>query len=100
MAISADSGSYSYEVYCNSCRVSFPVGTRRCLHCGSATSAERGAAGARVPPLLRPSLETLPPLDEIEQSPTATARPRVGFSPSSLLWILFLVAYGFVKSCT
>ena len=23
-----------YEVYCYECRVTFPVGTRRCVHCG------------------------------------------------------------------
>ncbi|MFO0691414.1 MAG: hypothetical protein U0900_22135 [Myxococcota bacterium] len=34
-----------YEVRCPRCDVSFPVETRRCIHCGGATSA----AGAAVP---------------------------------------------------
>ena len=32
-----------YEVWCGSCRVSFPVETKRCIHCGARTVAERPA---------------------------------------------------------
>jgi hypothetical protein len=36
----------AYEVRCETCRVTFPLGTKRCLHCG-------GRLGAResIPPL-------------------------------------------------
>lgn len=40
-----------YEVYCHACRVTFPVGTRRCLHCGGRLGA-RGGMPFRGPPVL------------------------------------------------
>jgi hypothetical protein len=100
MAVATNSGSYSYEVYCNHCRVSFPVGTRRCLHCGGATSPERSGSGTRTAPMVAPSLEALPSLDEIGESAPPPGRPRVGFSPTSLVWLLFLVVYGVFRTCT
>ena len=33
-----------YEVWCPACDVSFPPGTKRCLHCGGRTQNERPAA--------------------------------------------------------
>ena len=34
-----------YEVWCASCDVSFPVDSKRCLHCGGRTVADRPAKG-------------------------------------------------------
>lgn len=30
-----------YEIWCPSCDVSFPVGTKRCMHCGARTVKDR-----------------------------------------------------------
>ena len=32
---SEPSSAHAFEVRCESCNVSFPSGTRRCLHCGA-----------------------------------------------------------------
>ena len=35
-----------YEVYCTHCNVSFPVGTRVCVHCGQPIGREASLARA------------------------------------------------------
>jgi hypothetical protein len=37
-----------FEVYCRSCDVTFPVGTRHCIHCGGATT-QGGSRGGSLP---------------------------------------------------
>ena len=39
-----------YEVYCFRCRVTFPIGSRQCLHCGGPLfgTGERAAAGPEL----------------------------------------------------
>src|SRR5262245_988947 len=46
-----------YEVYCFRCRVTFPIGSRRCLHCGGPLFAagERTAVGAPIAPAAGPA---------------------------------------------
>jgi hypothetical protein len=39
-----------YEVWCPSCEVSFPVGTKSCIHCGARTVADRPPKSARLSP--------------------------------------------------
>jgi hypothetical protein len=39
-----------YEDWCPSCLVSFPVGTKRCIHCGGRIARDRPARGAGSPP--------------------------------------------------
>jgi hypothetical protein len=36
-----------YEVYCYDCRVTFPVGTQSCVHCGRPIATMPPARGAR-----------------------------------------------------
>ena len=35
--VPANSGPETYEVCCHHCDVSFPIGTKRCVHCGQRT---------------------------------------------------------------
>jgi len=44
-----------FEVYCPSCKVTFPIGTRRCLHCGGRVIApdRRQTAASMIP--IRPA---------------------------------------------
>ena len=60
-----------YEVYCTHCRVSFPVGTRVCVHCGQRIG--RAAAEAAAPVGPGPFQEDLP-----EEAPTRS----LVFSPT------------------
>ncbi len=100
MATLPAGGSYAFEVYCNNCRVSLPAGTRRCVHCGGAASAQRGPASVRASAGAAPGLQSLPPLDEIDDPVPGPGRPRGGISFSSLVWVLFLVAYSVYRSCS
>ena len=84
------------EIYCQKCRVTFPVNARRCLHCGGRLSKTRGTA----PVLFEPEPSALPsmppPLDlPDEEAPRRTS----GISPVSILWIAVAVAVGVQRAC-
>jgi hypothetical protein len=74
-----------YEVSCARCRVTFPVGTRVCLHCGQ--------------PIGRPAVVLRPagPEEILEQD--LPARP-LAFSPMTLVWVLAAVATVIYRACT
>jgi hypothetical protein len=84
-----------FEVYCGRCQVTFPVGTRRCVHCGGRTGPTRESPTAR--------LGELPDGggggDALEIDPEQLARPR-GFSPLTLLWIALVVGGYAMRACT
>ncbi len=87
--------SLHVEVYCNSCRVSFPVGSRRCLHCGGHLDRERmgtefGVLPAGIEPHLEEHLEEL-----LDDEPPRRSR----ISPLSLVWIGLLLAGYLYRSC-
>lgn len=73
MRISRSGGGAAFEVRCRRCEVSFPVGTRKCLHCGGPTAAAGGSASEQV--VLAPASDTrhAPPLPR--EARTADARP-------------------------
>ena len=93
------SESPRFEVHCPQCQVSFPVGTRRCLHCGGGTVEPEVAAQIHA---LKTG-EFLPPEDvdetvlaeELEQG-----SGRRGPRSLTLLWILMAVAASIYRSCT
>jgi hypothetical protein len=77
-----------YEVYCNHCRVSAPLGARVCLHCGGRLVGQRGAriaTGSR-------SLEEEEALD-------AAPRRFGAASPVTALWILLLIGGSLYRLC-
>ncbi len=78
-----------YEVYCTRCKVSFPVGTRACMHCGQPIG--RPAAGAN--PLQR-SMAT----DEeaMEELPLRALKA----SPMTIVWLVAAVATVAYRACT
>jgi len=85
-----------YEVYCGPCRVTFPVGTRRCIHCGGPTSAApRSGSPLRLgtSPLEAPVEETGAELEP------ELARRRM-LSPATLLWIALIVGGYLVRACS
>jgi hypothetical protein len=87
-----------YEVYCNRCGVTFPVGTRRCVHCGGPTSRQRGGRAEgplRIELAELPGFEPEPGLEEEEVIP----RRRV-LSPIALLWVALAVSMTVYRACT
>jgi len=77
-----------YEVYCTRCKVSFPVGTRVCMHCGGPI----GRAATAAPTLRGPAPIDLDPDDELP------SRSMV-FSPMTFVWLLAAVATVIYRSC-
>ena len=77
-----------YEVFCPRCQVSFPVETRKCIHCGGRLAKHRFKAGMEPPPNL----------DEVivdEELPR-----RSGLSPYTLVWVALLLAGYLYRACT
>ncbi|MBY0401366.1 hypothetical protein K2X89_13790 [Myxococcota bacterium] len=103
-----------FEVRCPRCNVSFPVETRRCIHCGGATAASAAVAGLPVTPgAFEPAAGGVPsprapePIgvggsDEPDDA-SAPAPQGVGVtllkSFGSLFWVIALVAFSFARSC-
>ena len=76
-----------YEVYCPSCRVTFPVGTRQCIHCGARVGRER----------FSPALDLPPGSEEVFVEQEAGRRP--GLSPFALVWVALLLAGYLYRAC-
>ncbi|MDE0886947.1 MAG: hypothetical protein OSB70_15585 [Myxococcota bacterium] len=100
-----------YEVRCPSCNVSFPVGTRRCMHCGGRTGPSPWNAGQAPPDLLesydaRQGGETelataspeLEPLEIEESAPRGGIRGRLN-AGMSLIWIVLAVGFSIMRAC-
>ncbi|MEZ4281989.1 MAG: hypothetical protein R3F21_20490 [Myxococcota bacterium] len=118
--------STPYEVRCPRCDVSFPVETRRCIHCGGPTSAAGATAPVVVdtkdmPPWIRSSEEAgrSPGAYDDAGSGGGGSVPRIGDedraevpeeAPSSLastllrtfgslFWVIALVAFSILRNC-
>ena len=72
-----------YEVRCLRCDVSFPLETRRCIHCGGPTSSSGASSGAvaglgtTMPGPLAPTSGTSPaPIGFETDGPFPWSRPR------------------------
>jgi hypothetical protein len=79
-----------YEVYGLHCRVSFPVGTRTCMHCGRriGSSAADGVNTVRHGPIA-----------EEEEALEGIPGRSVAFSPMTLVWLLAAVATVVYRAC-
>jgi len=102
-----------YEVWCSRCQVSFPVGTKRCLHCGERTQKERIVPHSVGAPHY--SIDGAPVFGEVggEPGPLAdlqedrfsveeeeeTPRRRGLRAAMSLVWMLLLAAGYLWQSC-
>ncbi len=83
-----------FEVYCFSCRVTFPTGTRRCVHCG-------GPIGRRSPrvsasPQILSKLGVELPAEEEAPAESSPARRIGGLS----LWILLALGAALTRLCS
>jgi hypothetical protein len=81
--------STPYEVYCNRCSVTFPVGQRHCLHCGGRLSNERLQPGEYAVP-------AEPEEIEIDDDLPTRSLP---FSPLALVWAVLLIGGSLYRAC-
>ncbi len=81
----------AYEVYCQRCRVTFPVGTRTCLHCGGRLARER-ATPARLAPVPEFDPEAVLAEDDVPV--------RRGLSPFTAIWVLLAIAATLYRACS
>ncbi len=88
----------AYEVRCPTCAVTFPVGTRRCIHCGGATATPHTAA--RQPALRELPFEFEPADGPPMEEEAEEASPRRGGRGLALMWLLLAVAASIYRSCT
>jgi hypothetical protein len=88
----------SFQVYCLHCNVTFPVGTRQCLHCGRRVSREPPLTAdhgfTRHPEPTPFEMQTVEPLEE-EVEPR-----RFPFSPIAVLWVVLFVIGTIYRACT
>jgi hypothetical protein len=85
----AEAPQTPYEVFCPRCSVTFPVGTRHCLHCGGRLPRERGR------------LIAAPSSFEERYTPLEDEGPRMSrFSPVALIWVLLFVVGTIYRACT
>lgn len=101
-----DADTLHYEVRCPNCNVSFALGTKRCLHCGSRTAPP----GAGPLPSLRqdladhqlgPSSEFDPATLEEELAAESEEMPRSPFRMGmSAVWILLVLIGSVYRVCT
>lgn len=84
----ADGPQTPYEVYCYQCHVTFPAGTRRCIHCGGRLSRKGGS----IPDVSTNFDEAAAPYEE--------ENPRTSpFSPLAVLGVLLAVAGTLYRAC-
>lgn len=77
-----------YEVYCYDCKVTFPIGTRACVHCGRPIGM---GPMARGPIPIRPSGGP----EELELPGQISARKLGGMS----LWVLLALGAAVSRFC-
>ena len=101
-----------YEVRCSPCDVSFPVETKRCIHCGGRLGKlaprlqgveglagfELGSGLSQSTPASEASSEALSPAEREEsEAPTG----RFGFlrGGMTLVWIVLAALYSILRAC-
>jgi hypothetical protein len=86
----AQATTTSYQVYCNQCHVTFPAGTRRCLHCGSRLQSDRAGHDLALPPEIGVEIEA----EEAERPKRRSVSPIAG------IWLVLAVVITVIRSCT
>jgi len=102
-----------FEVRCPRCDVSFPIETRRCIHCGGATSApgavvdvgawagpfESVGEGGAGPIGTTPAGPGDRAADEASQAPPQGLGASLLRTFGSLFWVVALVGFSILRSC-
>lgn len=87
----------AYEVLCHHCNVTFPVGSKRCIHCGGRLG--RRSEGRRL------SLDMATPSQQaasFQGAETDEEEPqkRSNFMPAALLWALLFAGMSIHRACS
>lgn len=102
-----------YEVRCPSCDVSFPIETKRCVHCGSKTAPSqmgpgRYAVGGGAPSnaegespawtMVSPETDVFAGgvVDEEDETPRRTLVRSAG----TLIWVAMLIGFSLLRACS
>jgi hypothetical protein len=106
-----ESQTTRFEVRCPSCDVSFPVGTRRCVHCGGRMSKSlgKGSGGLRSqePARTQEVRGSRSPIDyDGGESPFDEAEDEVVEQRGSILrrsltlvWVVILIGISVIRAC-
>jgi hypothetical protein len=85
----------AYQVRCQLCNVTFPVGTKRCIHCGEKIGKPLFLPVADPDDM--PILQEAEPLEGVEEGEARGGRfLRVGFT---LVWLILAFVSAAVRSC-
>jgi ribosomal protein L40E len=88
----------SYEVVCHRCGVTFAIGTKKCIHCGSRLGRSKDRA----------TIEMLPSGELVRQGEApeiviaeeeSSGRSKLPFSPMTLLWVVIIAASIAQRTC-
>jgi hypothetical protein len=82
-----------YEIYCDQCNVSAPVGTRRCIHCGGRLSGAQGAQRSGFADLLKAELAVAGAEEEELEPSIGSAVPKI------VMWIVVLAGGYLFRFC-
>ncbi|MBW2268021.1 MAG: hypothetical protein JRH16_05560 [Deltaproteobacteria bacterium] len=88
-----------FEVFCHSCKVTFALGTKRCVHCGGRL-LRRGGGGPAMGlshPAAPPEATDAPEAVIVEEQ--ASGRLRLPFSPMTLLWLVLIAGTVAQRAC-
>jgi len=87
-----------YEVRCEGCDVSFPPGTRQCVHCGERIGRPRLLLGRGDEMPEFAGGEPFPEAREAEEAEPASGGRflRVGFT---LVWVVLALASAALRAC-
>ena len=92
--------SPKFEVRCHHCDVSFPVGTRTCIHCGERIGRPALLRLGRDPEVEFGELDELQPVEEAtsaeEYEPPRGRLIRVGVT---LVWVVVALLSAMARSC-
>jgi hypothetical protein len=90
-----------YEVYCHRCQVSFPIGTRTCIHCGERIGRARPMRPVPTRPAgapRRPAGAPPPVLDEVDEDELPTRGGMM--SPVAILWVVLILGGAIYRACS
>lgn len=85
----------AFEVRCDRCSVTYPVGTRTCLHCGERLGRSRPAGASLRSAPGRPA--ELP--GEAQDEELELAGRSGVLSPVAILWVVLLVGGAVYRLC-
>lgn len=106
--------AYEYEVRCGRCNVSFPKGTKKCLHCGGPTGPSHGPGSSMRPGRLEALFDPREPekgthADDgflrpsaVDEEPEQEVGRAGGLLRGAItvVWILLAIGFSIARACS